>query len=68
VRQTNEALEKKIQALQSDRKDQARKEIEDQIQEMKFRMQKYEYENTNLREEREVFLNQINSLETYNKT
>ena len=33
-----------------------------------FRMSKFEYENNNLREEREMFLQQIQNLETYNKT
>lgn len=34
---------------------------------MKLRLQKYDYENLNLKDEREMFIKQIQTLEDYNK-
>lgn len=73
MRLANEMMQKKISEMENQRKEgkdmstEQNQKVEEVLNEMKYKMQKFEYENSNLKDEREVYLNQIQSLENYNR-
>lgn len=65
-------MQKKIEDLEEQRGKNPQqlnmsKSVKEDLQELKMKVSKFEYENANLKDERELFVQQIQNLENYNK-
>ncbi|CDW72138.1 UNKNOWN [Stylonychia lemnae] len=68
LRKANENMQKKIEMLEQERNHvNLTLKVEQDLKEMAEKISKYDYENQNLREERDLFVQQIQNLEQFNR-